>query len=768
MRPFLPAVPAALIGVLAGHFHLWMYLVIPLVILMFIKKMRWSTFILVAVVMVFFYIRSDFYFSTLTSTLDPSETSALLKITSPFKNSGDYLTAEAQTSEKEKVILRLSKKHTEAADLFPAECVWTGNWREPSEAVNFNGFDYQKHLYLQNIHWIFHAEGFSECEKLSPSFMEKLLLMRERGISHMKDHFPESLYGISYALLFGDRSLMKEEHLIAYQKLGIIHLLAISGMHVGLVCLLIWKVLLRLQLTRESITILLFILLPLYAVMTGASPPVLRASGIVLTVLAVRMMKGRMSLIEAFSVVICFHLFLMPAAVMSPGFQLSYAVSLSIILSSKRILQQSSSVIAVLKVTGVAQLGALPFLLWHFYEISIASFFANLIYIPFYTLFLLPVLLLLYGVSFVFPSAVSILLVIPDQAVRLFDHTALLFSEFPYAVLVTGKPAVFMLFILVISQVVIFSFLEKRKYGVVFSFIMLLCIFVFLRDQINPDGTVTFIDVGQGDSILIDLPFDQGTYLIDTGGAMPFSAEDEPFKVGKEIIVPFLKSRGITSIDLLILTHHDWDHIGGAEDIAEEIHIKEVWTSEGSPDKKEMKELLDYFYEKNIPVFEQSETFAWKTGDAEFKLIHPGGNLEGNNNSLVLHAVLGGVSWLFTGDIEEEAERSLIGLPIRADVLKVAHHGSNTSTTSEFLSAVNPDIAVISAGRNNRYGHPHPDVLTRLEDQGTQVIGTYSHGAIEFRYRKNNGTFHWMLPYAKGESEKQNKKEPNQALHQDP
>ncbi|WP_227396792.1 DNA internalization-related competence protein ComEC/Rec2 [Jeotgalibacillus aurantiacus] len=768
MKPFLPAVPAALIGVLAGHFHLWLYLVIPLVILMLIKKMRWLTFILVAVVMISFYIRSDFYYSTLSSTLDPSETPALLKLTSPFKNSGDYLTAEAQTSEKEKVIIRLSKNYTGAADLFPAECVWTGEWHEPSEAVNFNGFDYQQYLSLQNIHWIFHAEDFSECEQLPPSFMEKLLLIRERGISHMKARFPESLHGISYALLFGDRSLMKEEHLIAYQKLGIIHLLAISGMHVGLVSVLIWKVLLRLQLTRESITLILFILLPLYAVMTGASPPVLRASGIVLTILAVRFMKGRMSLIEAFSVVICFHLFLIPAAVMSPGFQLSYAVSLSIILSSKRILQQSSSIIAVLKVTGVAQLGALPFLLWHFYEVSIASFFANLIYIPFYTLFLLPVLLLFYGASFVFPSAVSILLVIPDQAVRLFDHAALFFSEFPYAVLVTGKPAVFMLFMIVISQIVIFYFLEKRKYGVVFSLIMLFCIFGFSRDQINPNGTVTFIDVGQGDSILIDLPYNQGTYLIDAGGAMAFSDEDEPFRVGKEIIVPFLKSRGITSLDLLILTHHDWDHIGGAEDIAEEIHIKEVWTSEGSPDKKEMKELLDYFYEQKIPVFEQNETFTWEIGDAEFKLIHPDDHLEGNNNSLVLHALIGGMSWLFTGDIETEAERSLSKLPIRSNVLKVAHHGSNTSTTDEFLNAVNPEIAVISAGRNNRYGHPHPDVLKRLEDQGTAVLGTYSHGAIEFRYRKNNGTFHWMLPYAMGVSEIQNKKEPDQALHQDP
>lgn len=274
-----------------------------------------------------------------------------------------------------------------------------------------------------------------------------------------------------------------------------------------------------------------------------------------------------------------------------------------------------------------------------------------------------------------------------------------------------------------------------------------------LINTYNPYGEIVFVDVGQGDATLIKLPYNRGTYLIDTGGEVQFSkAEWEErksrFSVGEDIVVPFLKSKGITSIDTLILTHGDLDHIGGSAAVLKEMKVKEVLISPNSDEKGEMKKIMKIAGQKRVPVKEAWYPYSWAGDKDGLHIVSPQDEeYEGNNDSIVLYGEIGSLKWLFTGDLEEQGENEFIrnfDLPI--DVLKVGHHGSNTSTTEEFLVDTKPSVAVISAGETNRFGHPHPEVVERLKRRGITIYSTGENGAITYRFWDKKGTFSAHLP----------------------
>ncbi|MED5074483.1 DNA internalization-related competence protein ComEC/Rec2, partial [Anoxybacillus geothermalis] len=266
---------------------------------------------------------------------------------------------------------------------------------------------------------------------------------------------------------------------------------------------------------------------------------------------------------------------------------------------------------------------------------------------------------------------------------------------------------------------------------------------------VDPHGEVTVLDVGQGDCIYIELPYRKAVYLIDTGGAAEWGKESwrrraHPFSVGRDVVVPFLKAQGVRTIDKLILTHDDADHIGSAPEVFEAVKVKEMVTSPGALPR--VQKMARPF---SGPVRTAVRGERWTEGGVQFIVLHPEkGNNEDNNGSLVLLARLGGLIWLFAGDIEEEAEQALIRAypELRADVLKVAHHGSKTSTTEPFLRTIKPRAAIISVGRYNRYGHPSSEVLMRLRQQRAIVWRTDENGAIRYVYGENGGTFQVMKP----------------------
>ena len=205
-------------------------------------------------------------------------------------------------------------------------------------------------------------------------------------------------------------------------------------------------------------------------------------------------------------------------------------------------------------------------------------------------------------------------------------------------------------------------------------------------------------------------------------------------------------------IDKLILTHSDIDHMGAARELLGQVIIDEMIISPNSSEKAMMAELINAAELKGISVQEEKAGDGWENKSGQFQILFPfDDEYKGNDSSLVLFGNFGGLTWMFMGDVETEGEKEIMRMyaKLPANVLKVGHHGSQSSTTEELLSIVQPEYSIISAGRNNRYGHPHPEVLSRLQAFDTIIYRTDEDGAIHYKFTKKGGTFSTQWQYDK-------------------
>jgi competence protein ComEC len=334
------------------------------------------------------------------------------------------------------------------------------------------------------------------------------------------------------------------------------------------------------------------------------------------------------------------------------------------------------------------------------------------------------------------------------------------FASFPYASLYVSTPTVFeiVLFYLLLFSVI---HLQKEK-RIRYIFIGLCFVFVFdltywnLRDSFQKDLRLTFIDVGHGDSILIEFPKGK-KMLIDGGGLY-----EDRFDIGKNVIAPFLWKKRIRKIDTLVLTHPDPDHLKGLNFIASQFSIGQFWDNgfqTGSESYLQLKEILK---EKKIETKSLNEEFSPQIiNGVEISVLNPlvlnttqrkVQNLWNlNNSSLVMKLQFKNISILLTGDIEKEAEKQMLkkGFLLHADVLKIPHHGSSSSSSLLFLESVNPTYAILSVGERNIGRLPNPEVLMRYERLGAKLFRTDRHGAITV---VTDGNSVKVLPFIKNNS----------------
>jgi competence protein ComEC len=245
---------------------------------------------------------------------------------------------------------------------------------------------------------------------------------------------------------------------------------------------------------------------------------------------------------------------------------------------------------------------------------------------------------------------------------------------------------------------------------------------------------LTAIDVGQGDSLLVILPRGK-IMLVDGGGTLVYGrTRKSNLDIGQDVVSPYLWTRGIRNIDIMVATHSHQDHIGGLASIMSDFRPKELWTGANPP-----AELLALASRLGIPFYQKHPAAPAELSGAMLEVLAPADSYIakaiGNNDSLVMRLSYGSRSFLLTGDMERSIESSLLasGTNLRADVLKVGHHGSRTSSTEAFLEAVSPSVALISAGYENGFGHPHPDVLRRLSDRHTAILRTDLDGLVTAR-----------------------------------
>ncbi|MGN4446524.1 DNA internalization-related competence protein ComEC/Rec2 [Bacillus cereus group sp. MYBK79-1] len=641
-----------------------------------------------------------------------------------------------------------------------ASCVFEGERKEPPIARNFHDFNYRDYLYKQNIHFILEATYISECHKTSLSLVQWILLLRQQAISGVTEMFPGQSGAFMNALVFGDRQQMTYEVEEQYQQFGLVHLLAISGSHIVLLMVIVYFILLRSGVTREVATVCLIFCIPLYMILAGASPSVIRASITGVLMLIAFMCSIRLSSLDALSVTAICMLIFDPYLVFNIGFQFSFVGSFALLLSAPLLLENSNGVIRnSIYISFISQLVSTPILLYHFGYFSPYSIFLNILYVPFLSLIVLPCSIIILVCIPIVPFLAKGLANVLSIGLNLSNDFLSDCEKLPFIRLNFGQTPILLVALYCVSIISILMVWERRMSKGIMCIASGIFLFISTCHYVYPyfreSGSVTFLDVGQGDAILIRLPYDKEIYLIDTGGTIRVNKEEwqlkkHEFSVGNDILIPYLQKEGIKKIDKLIVTHGDADHIGAAQELLSNITVKEVVFGRKEQDPVLEKVVKKQALEKEVKIREVGEGESWGVNEAEFFVLAPTGKERSENNaSIVVWAKLGGITWLFTGDLEEEGEKFLVAAypELRADVLKVAHHGSNTSSIAPFLSVVQPNIAIISAGERNRYGHPHKEVIERFEKMGIEIWRTDKQGAISYVFKGERGTFRSKITY---------------------
>ncbi len=556
--------------------------------------------------------------------------------------------------------------------------------------------------------------------------------------------------GYLKSLLLGVTDEVDPQITDLYSRMGLLHVLAISGLHVTMVSACWMWGLKRLGLSRKKSACLGLVFLTLYVLLVGASSSAVR-SGIMggIGLLAVQS-RRQISMVSVWSIALTVMLFASPYQLWQAGFQLSFAVTLGLILYVPMLAQLRGRgpkwLFSSLTVTFSAQLVSFPILIYWFHQFSFLSWLINLIYVPIISFVILPLGYVSLGVAHVHPAFAYLisefnrmLLAWLHHLLGWADQWQILFRHWPHP---TWWWVVF--YLAYCSFVPLCWYRGYHRGRDLLLYIACLLLLVVCARQpftgLN-EVRITFLDVGQGDSIIVEIGREK-VYLIDSGGTVQpreeaWRRKKDPFDVGKDVVLPFLRSRGIEQLDMIVMTHPDNDHVGGFLSILPQMQIKSALINGDTPKEAEQK-VLDYLLVKHIPVYTNRRMVRWQDHpDVTWTWLSPtespqNSKPSGNDASIVLLLTAYGKNVLFTGDLEQKGEKLILmayHLP-HVDILKVGHHGSKTSTTKNLLEVITPKAAVISVGKHNQYHHPHPEVIRRLNQMKSTVYRTDEQGSI--------------------------------------
>lgn len=630
-----------------------------------------------------------------------------------FEITGDTLKLELKQNQNYIAYYQIStleekewlEKHLEYEMLIQ----FTGEYQKPSTNTNLYQFSYQNYLKSQNIHWQIHISNISYFQR-SFTLKSQIKNSIQNRIRQIDEHD-------TYLSLFllGSKKNYDDE---IYRELGISHLFCISGMHFSFFMsffLCFFK-------DRKKAKIIAFPFMIFYAWIVGFSISVIRVLGTVLFSLSPG--KKYLSNHEFYIIFFCVLLWLNPFRIYDIGFLYSFIVSDALILFSKY-LQKRSTLHKLISMSWISFVASIPITLSHQYELQFTSILWNIIYIPFISYVLFPMAFVVVLFPFCF-SIFSFLLSILSWANQVSEKLL------PSAI-IFRKPSVLFYVLFVIC------FYGKKPLR--WKSLAILCLLAILKfsTYFYPYEFVMF-DVGQGDSMLIR---GEKNILIDTGGKLSYQKEKWQEKktesYAQRVIIPYLKATGITKIDYLILTHGDYDHMGESIPFVENFPVNHVILNHDEYNDLEL-ELIKALNKRNIKYSKNIKTI--NAGNLKLHFLNHTVYDNENDNSNVIYFEFGKLRTLLMGDVGTKVETELVEQYSLhdIDILKVGHHGSKTSTSKEFMNAITPQYALISVGKNNRYGHPDHQVLNRLKEshvyrtdkQGSFIIKQY-HNRYEIK-----------------------------------
>jgi competence protein ComEC len=664
--------------------------------------------------------------------------------------------------------------------------------RRPRNFGNPGAFDYATYLGRQEIYWT--ASGAAGDVRIlggrcGSRFQKAVMDLRQHAIRRIDELFPGDVYqaGMMQAILIGQSFQLQKVWTEEYRSTGTFHALVISGTHVAVLAAF-FLFCLRICFVPESIATLLTVLAAwLYALVTGWQTPCVRSAAGLSLFLVASYFYRRKRPVNLLAAIAIGYLVLDPLQLFDASFQLTFLAVAFLGIFAAPLIQATSGPLAhglsalgdtgrdltlpprvaqfriemrllaatfrvphfavtaparviffvyeVVAISAVVQLGlALPMVVY-FHRVGISGLSANAIVVPLMGV-VVPVgfVAIFTGWHWVARFA-GLLLSLSHRAVRW--HAGI---EPNWRI---PSPPVW-LGIALAAALIAAAFarrpLARICAGLAAATALALILIHPFRAEFHPgELEITTVDVGQGDSILVVFP-DGKRLLVDGGGIPAFGRQSRPgIDIGEDVVAPYLWDRGFRSVDVVALSHAHEDHIGGLPALVSDFHPKELWTG-ATPDSPSWRDLRDAAVRQRARIRPMTAPASFPFGGATIDVLAPlpdylPVDTPKNNDSLVLRVRYGRHAFLLCGDVERQIEGSMLdaGESPRADVLKVAHHGSRTSSTDEFLSAVAPAFAIVSAGFENSYGHPNPDVLDRLERHRAVILRTDLDGLITIR-----------------------------------
>lgn len=612
-----------------------------------------------------------------------------------------------------------------------------GEYSSPQTARNYKGFDYSKYLKILKIYGIIKIE---EANLLKENDLNFVLIsinnLKQKMIDHANKNMPQKTANLLLGLLIGQKDNIQEDIIKSFRTANLSHILAVSGAHTSYIILGLTYIITKSKAPRRIGYIITIIILLVFIIITGASYSVIRACIMSIITISAKLFYKK----ENFFISICVSLFIIliqnPFAINDIGLKLSFLGTIGIIVFNKNIteffirIKIKENIAKVLSLTFSAQLMIMPITILNFNTFSLTFFISNILASPLLGIIIILGFIAIF-VSFVLNPISKILFFVLNLFLELLIFISEIVTKIPGSSILVKTPnlvsvityyilILFINYFFIIKKNPIRRFQKKiikictiknikRIIKIIARIFLIISFLTMLVRVINPTLKIYFIDVGQGDCTLIITP--KGKKILIDGGE------------GKnEILLPYLLDRGINKIDYIIISHFDSDHCNGLIEVMEKIKVGKVIVSKQPGESEEYRNILEIIKRKNIEAYVvKAQDRITIEKDLYINILNPAGKLEFNdlnNNAMVAKLIYKNFSMLFTGDIEKAEENIAQKYKnnLKSTILKVAHHGSKTSTNEEFLKYVEPQIALIGVGENNKFGHPNQQTIEKLKN----------------------------------------------------
>lgn len=600
-------------------------------------------------------------------------------IVTKYEVKEDKITIEIKA--KEKLLITYKYQDKEFNNLSYGDKIKVkGTLITPSKNTNQNTFNYQKYLYYKKIYYLVEATSINKIAN-NHNYLYTIKNTLYQKINKLKSS------NYIKTLLFCDNTLSKEIK-ESYRINGISHLFSVSGMHINFFVSIIYLYLNKITYNKRIKYLITNIFIITYLILFPSSS-LLRSAVMSILYSINYLLKLKIKKIDILLLTLGVSLLINPFIIYDLGYIYSYTITFFLVLSSST-LKKKNKINKIIYISLLSFLVSIPITIYNSYEINIISILLNIILVPIISIIILPLTILTY----IFPILDSILYLFANTL----ETISLFISKINITKIIFPKPS---LLIIVLYYIIFLLSYQNKKY---FYLNIILLIIIYISPYLNSNFEVVMFEVGEADCHLIKYPYNKNTILIDTG--------KNEYKIKNEVI-PYLKSIGIKKIDYLIITHGDEDHIGGSITLINNFQVKNVILNKGTFTDIE-KELIKNLNKKKIPY--QININKISLSNHTIYLLNNTKYNNENDNSIITYFTYQKYKFLYMGDASITTEDNLLenyNLN-NISILKVGHHGSNTSSSKDFISQINPSISLISVGENNIYHHPNKEVINNL------------------------------------------------------